>query len=321
MLMESEYEIVRFDRIPHMKLFINELEYRTSHLHKEFEVIYVVKNPLMLKFPGTEHILNEGQACILNPNQVHMMEKVSKPCSFICIQFAATLFDEIFHALSNYRFPLMNIMDAEGIDSHELRKTILTLALHYQNLDDIENLEITGYLLHLVYLIVKGIPHTSLSKKEKEEEEKNVQRISRLLAFIDNNYTHKINLSEFAEQEGLTLTYLSHFAKKVLSEPFQDYVNSLRFNLAKKLIYHEGLSIAEAAYESGFSDPRYLTRSFEKYMGISAREYSKTMRTGRSSENESDMKTHISAHSLERYYTRRKCIDLLEPLLEAHDRK
>lgn len=305
--MANEFEIVRSDRISHFKVFINELEYRTSHMHSEFEIIYVVGNPLIVRFPGDEYVIKDRDAFIINPNQVHMLEKEKDASTFICIQFSPTLFKDIYPTLMNMRFKMHNIIEPET------ERTLLKLARSYQDLDGNMNLEIFSLLSHLVYLIINNTPYTLLSAKEKEEEINNIQRISRLLSFIDSGYTHKINLSDFARDEGLTLSYLSHFAKKVLSEPFQDYVNFLRFNYAKKLIATGNMNLAEAAYESGFSDPRYLSRAFIKYTGMNQKEWKELNKRDESVEH--DMRTHISAHSLERMFSRRKSIEMLDTLL------
>lgn len=309
--MANEFEIVKSGRISHLNLFINELEYRTSHLHSEFEIIYVAKNPLEVRYPGKEFTIADGEAYIINPNQVHQLEMKEGPSTFICIQFSHTIFKETYPTLQNMRFFPVDIIAQKN--GKEIERTLLLLARKWQDLNDSSNLEISALLFHLVFLIVESTPRRLLSPKEKEEEEANLRRITRLLSFIDQNYTHKINLSDFAEQEGLTLSYLSHFAKKVLSEPFQDYVNSLRFNYAKKLLAAGNISLAEAAYESGFSDPRYLSRAFEKYMGINGREYRR--KQSGSGSIEEDMRTHISAHSFERYYSRRKSIELIDSIL------
>ena len=308
--MANEYEIIDSSKIYHMNLFLNELEYRTSHLHSEFEILYIVKNPLELRLPKESYILNPDEAYIVNPNQVHQLEKVEGASTFICLQFSPALLKNIYPSLSHMRFKFTNLL--ESINGSEIRKTILTLARLWQDYENEKSIEITALLFHLIYLIIESVPYRVLSQKEKEEENANISRVSRLLEFIDQGYTHKINLSDFANAEGLTLSYLSHFVKNVLSVPFQDYVNFLRFNYARKLLTTGNMRITEAAYESGFSDPRYLTRTFMKYTGMNIREYRKIFSQNKNLE--SGLKVHMSAHSLERYYSRRKSIELIDEL-------
>ncbi len=308
--MEKEFEVIRPSKLRHINIFINELEYRISHLHPEFEIIYTISNPLTVTFPGKVVRLRQGSAMIINPSQVHMLEKERKSSVFLCMQISPNLFRDVCPAFASLRFSGYDITENDGRD--EILSTLLQAARSYYENDDMDALETISLVAHLFYVLSKKIPSHFLSPKEKEAEEENINRISRLLEFIDANYTHKINLSDFARQEGLSLSYLSHFSKKVLSEPFQDYVNSLRFNYAKKLLATGTHSLAEAAFESGFSDPRYLSRAFEKRMGMKASEYRKSY----TESDDEEVSVHISAHSLERYYSRRKSIDLLDKLLK-----
>ena len=303
--MSNEFEIVKSTRIAHINLFLNELEYRTSHMHGEFEVIYVITNPLKVRYPETEFILQEGEGCIVNPNQVHQLEKTGKASTFICLQFSPLLFESTFTVLKDMRFK------SGSVFNKEMRDTLLSLSLKWQNPDDSMNLEIHSLLFHLVYTMVGNIEYHMMNKKEKQEEEDNIARIARLLRFIDQNYTHKIRLSDFAESENLSLSYVSHYAKRMLSEPFQDYVNFLRFSYAKKLLTSSTASLTETAYLSGFSNLNYMNLTFMKHAGMTAKEYRNSM----DSKPSEDMKRHISAHSSEKYHSRRRSIEILESLM------
>ena len=52
-----------------------------------------------------------------------------------------------------------------------------------------------------------------------------------------------------------------------------ELIQSSRLSLAKTLLKQTEKSIAEIAYECGFSDPEYFSRVFKKEMGISPSEF------------------------------------------------
>ena len=84
----------------------------------------------------------------------------------------------------------------------------------------------------------------------------------------------KPSLSELSEKEGLSQSYLSHFILDNLGYSFQDYVTIVRLDHAKTLIQH-GKRFSDASVESGFSDPRYMTKAFLKHMGCTPAQFQK----------------------------------------------
>ena len=75
-------------------------------------------------------------------------------------------------------------------------------------------------------------------------------------------YSEPVRLSEIAEREGLTQTYLSHLFREQLHIPFQDYLGRLRLEAAMLLLRQSDTTLTDAAYACGFSDPKYLNQSF-----------------------------------------------------------
>jgi YesN/AraC family two-component response regulator len=53
---------------------------------------------------------------------------------------------------------------------------------------------------------------------------------------MKTHYQHPIRLEEVAKTVGMTPAYLSHFISKNLGVSFQDYLTSLRFEHALRMI-------------------------------------------------------------------------------------
>ena len=108
---------------------------------------------------------------------------------------------------------------------------------------------------------------------------------------------HKIRLSDFAEAEGFSMSYLSHFIKSTLNQSFQEYVNSVRVNCACKLIAGGEEKLTAVCLESGFSDYRYFSAAFKKQFGMTPEQYKFSLK------KPENAVIHHSIHSLERFYT------------------
>lgn len=102
------------------------------------------------------------------------------------------------------------------------------------------------------------------------------KRMERILEYVDQNYTDKLLLTEIAEKEKLSVAYLSHFFKDTMGMTFQQYVNFLRFEKARKMIENTTVSISEISILCGFSDYRYLNKIYKEQLGYLPSEYRST---------------------------------------------
>ena len=163
--------------------------------------------------------------------------------------------------------------------------------------------------LHLLmYRLLAAAPHVLLTAEENAERERRNARLLRLIRFVDQNYMHKIRLSDFARAERRSMSYLSHFVKEALGQSFQEYVNTVRFHCACKLIAAGQRRMLDVCVASGFSDYRYFSAAFQKRLGMTPEEYSRQPQSPVLDE----MQVHHSLHSLERFYSREKSLELLD---------
>ena len=57
--------------------------------------------------------------------------------------------------------------------------------------------------------------------------------------------------------------------------PLREYVEDRRIRKAVNLLIETDLTLAEIAYECGFSSQSYFSYAFKKKMGLTPREYAK----------------------------------------------
>ena len=65
----SELEIVRHAQIDGLSMFFNTVEYRTPHLHPEWELILVLEQPLLIACGQEQFSVEPGQIILFNPGQ------------------------------------------------------------------------------------------------------------------------------------------------------------------------------------------------------------------------------------------------------------
>ena len=91
--------------------------------------------------------------------------------------------------------------------------------------------------------------------------------VERTCAFIRSHYARHITLEELSLQAGLSKSALVRaFAKAKGVTPYR-YLMAVRISEARRLL-ERGVSSAEAAVETGFSDQSHFTNYFTAFTGL-----------------------------------------------------
>ncbi len=301
----EELEIVPYRHAGAARIFINKVEYRSPHFHPEWELLWVLDTPLSITGPQRHYLIQPGELILFPPNYPHEFHKMERPCTFLCVQLSSRAFANT----SNLRTE--DIRLADYLTRQEdlwLRQTILDAAQAYWTQGSYASLYYQGLCAIILHLLLNRIPSHLMSGEELTNAEQRNTRLARLLQFVDENYMHKIRLSDFAKQEGLSVSYLSHFVKDTMNQTFQDYVNSVRFNRARQMIATGEESLVSISIASGFSDYRYFSQTFRRNYGMTPAEY----RRHAQEMLPSQLAQSHSLHSREEIYPPEICLAMLQ---------
>ena len=93
------------------------------------------------------------------------------------------------------------------------------------------------------------------------------QEIEKACMFMEQHFTERIYLEQICRQAGLSKsTLLRAFTKSKGITPYR-YLETIRINEAKKLLSN-GVSVLDAAIETGFSDQSHFTNYFTSFIGL-----------------------------------------------------
>lgn len=302
----NELEIIQHRQIEGLSLFLNTVDYRTPHLHAEWELIWVLENPLSVTCGQSHYLVQPGQLILFNPNEPHEFHKMDDSCTFLCLQISAQILPISTRRYVDAHFPHAYLSSEEMGD---IKHRLLDLMKAYLHREEPYALYCVGQCCLLFYLLFSRMPNRELTAEQAASLDKRNARLKRLLRFVDENYMNKIRLSDFAEAEGCSMSYLSHFVKDTMNQTFQEYVTSVRVNCACKLIAAGGKRMLDICMESGFSDYRYFSKAFRKQYGMTPEEYSRKAKGERGT-----AAVHRSIHSEERFYSREESLILLEKI-------
>lgn len=265
--MKNEYELIDHYKVNDIKAFLIEISYRRPHLHTDLEILYCMKGELTVKLENKTCNVKQGQFFILNTCQLH--EFISKDSAqLLIIQFNTKSIEHIYPEINEILFENESITDQSA-----LLNFFLQLCHTYFKEEHNFHLACHGYAILTLYEILKVIPSTRITSSERDNLLSRNERIARVSKYINQNYTEKILLSDLAEQENITTSYLSSFVKVHFGYTFQELVNFTRCEQAKYLLANTKNNLLTISQNCGFSDVRYLNKSFKNMFGMTPLDY------------------------------------------------
>lgn len=263
----EELEIIEQNRIPGIYAFLNCVDYRTAHFHSEWEILWILDAPLQITASRQTFIASPGQIVLFSPGMTHEFRRVVEGSTFLCVQISPK-------ALPRLSQRVLDACLADSfIDTYEIRSLLFSMANTYFREEDYYELRVTALINEILYRLLSVLPSHIITNDEKRNQDMRNARMVRLQKYVEENYMHKIKLADFAELEGCTLSFMSHYVRKYMNQTFQEYVNTVRFNAACQLIDDGNKKMLDVCMESGFSDYRYFARAFRKNCGMTPEQY------------------------------------------------
>ena len=232
------------------------------HINSELEIIVATKGRIDVTVGDTVTDINKGEAMLILPYDMHAFSPVSDAEGRVYM-FSFSIAEELYNsrgadAISSGKFSL----------SKELFSYLPAVtAIAEKNPDEIS-------AKSLFFPLV-----TEYSAQCSFEVSRNHTRtlsVRKIVDYIQNNLTEKITLKSVSSALGMNPASLSSQLREYTGISFTDFVNNLRLEKAVHFLYDCDISVAEAAYLSGFGSIRNFNRIFYDTLGITPSEYKKT---------------------------------------------
>lgn len=308
--MADEFELVEHSRLAYLKAFVVTLEYRTPHLHNDFEFCLVLDGAVNVRTGRGEYRCEKGDLLLFGPNQLHELQTAGRSSLLLSVQVSCRFCDGYYPLLKTIEFDDTVISAALGSEGLPLvRSLLLAAALHYFERAAGFELLCFSDVNRLFYELQSRLPCRFRSEQELSVDIDRVRRLRRIVEYIGAHYTQKLLLSDIARQENLSLYYLSHLFRESFGMSFQQVLNSLRLEKARRLIAGSDHTLLDICLECGYSDGRYLNRQFCSRYGCTPREYRKERRKPEGSEP-----PRPNAASAQQFWGDAESIELLKTL-------
>ena len=282
---QLDIELIRYEKLKHVKFFVNRIQSRQEHIHNEFEFFVVLRGEGLAKIKSHVYNIKEGDVYLINSGEVHSYsrnpvsdiildrEKDSAPL-FLFVQISNHCLREYFPQIRTTVFNSCNLRDylSEG-EIVDIVNLLVESAKAYFLEESLYQLKILGNVARILTQCYKKVPYEIISEAQKNNLKQKNLRVERIISYIDANFETQIRLQDLAEQENLSPTHFSHLFTSLFGVTFQDYVNIKRMEQCIRLMPNKEKTLLEISYESGFSDPKYMNRMFIKHYGYTPKEY------------------------------------------------
>ena len=141
----------------------------------------------------------------------------------------------------------------------------------------------------ILELQIKNIIHLQKTRQTEIVNAGNGEIDAISLSELDKSFLHKINdlvennidnsdfsVGDITKELAISRSLLHIKMRSLLNMSMGDYICKKRLDKACRLL-HSGYNVSETAYQTGFSDPNYFSKTFKKHIGMSPTEYQKNI--------------------------------------------
>ncbi len=285
---QLDVELIRYEKLKHVKFLVNRIQFRKEHIHNEFEIFIVLKGSGIAKIKNKSYSLKEGDIFLINSGEVHSymrdplytldVEDTNDVPLFLFVQISNHCLREYFPQIRTTIFNSCNLRDyLSDEEANSMINLLVQSAKIYFMEEPLYQLNVLSNIAKVLVSCYKEVPHEIISEAQKTNLKQKNLRVERIISYIDANFETQIRLQDLAEQENLSPTHFSHLFTSLFGVTFQNYVNIKRMEQCIRLMPNKEKTLLEISYESGFSDPKYMNRMFIKHFGYTPKEYRKRL--------------------------------------------
>lgn len=277
---KSEIEIVKYPKIKHIKMLVNEIELVENHMHNDFEIFVVLNRVGVVKINSTSYNVKQGDIIFINSGDVHSLscitpfkDNVDNPI-FLLIQISNHFAREYFPQIQTSVFKSNNLKNVLSSQDYDLVLRLLTdAAIDYFSGRDFYQLDVISEVAKTLAILYRNLEHEIISESQKQKIKKKNNRLERIISYIDENFDTQIRLEDITARENISVTHFSHLFTAAFGMTFQEFISVKRMEQCIRLMPNKEKTLMEICYESGFSDLKYMNKVFIKKYGCTPKEY------------------------------------------------
>lgn len=243
-----------------------------KHHHDWIEIIYLIHGELEVQINNETKKLKKNEFIVINPMSIHST-RCRDGNTAILLQIPLSFLEKFVPDIREYSF----FVDLDSKDPRtqtklgDIRNTLQDLWIAYQFQAEGYLFRCYSLIFELIYILVHSFSQ-KLDRKELQRNQKNLERIERIIDYVNCHYTEAISIKEIAGVLGLNEIYFSRFFKANMGTTFLEYLNMVRLEKIYVDLLNTNMSIGEIQEKHGFYNEKVFRRMFREVYGCSPRE-------------------------------------------------
>ena len=233
----NEYELISHSKLADCTMFIVDMVYRPMHLHKELELCVVLSGSCRVSTDRQGVEAGPGEVLLFDAGSSHELCASGVPARLLTLQISNSFCARFYPQIRSIRFGCRGLSACLLPERLTALRRAMLLALRAYLRDTPEApFACMAQVNEIFAILLSDTPYRVLSDMENMTQTRNAERMHRILHYLETHYSEPVRLSEIAEREGLTQTYLSHLFREQLPRIFgivQEINRRLMLHLAQ----------------------------------------------------------------------------------------
>ncbi len=247
-----------------------------AHLHKDIEIISVLKGNIDCRTGDERFNLKKGDICFINKDQLHGLYQTGDESSHRILIIGNELLKKIPSLYKKYIKVFLEDMSFshvrfEGKDSHadEINKNINAM-------EKIKKKALPGYeleMLSLIYKILWHLYNAYIQGPEAGPPDNNLIILEKMTEYVYEHFDEPLTLDIIADSGNISRSQCSKLFKQYTDMSPISFLNHHRLEVSRDMLRSTDESIANIAFACGFSDQSYFNRLFLREYACTPLEY------------------------------------------------
>ncbi len=245
----------------------------TFHWHTSLEFIRVLSGELHLTLDNRQFHLSAGEVAFINSETVH--GATPKDCVYECLVFNLAFLKTGNAACDGFIDNLLS--RSESLEEKPTDKEIIRLTHRVFEEMEKENAPAPFKSLAALHALLGEIQEKrafiAYMPPSSVQDRKKIVKLKTVLKYVRENFSQNITLDDMAAVAGLSCKYFCKFFKNETGTTPVNYLMAYRIERAARKLLSSDLSVTQIAYDCGFNDLSYFTKTFKAFKNATPKEY------------------------------------------------
>jgi xylan 1,4-beta-xylosidase len=278
---------IEYDAKVPIRAYVSRIYEQPVHNHlDDLEIIVVLKGSVKEIVGYRTILLKEGEVMIINDRDIHGIYETEEDNLVLTIHLNVSYFKKFNEAAySDFFLMAATYLNDMRYDRpvEELREKLFDIArvqITQSGSDDkMDTLgkELLAKLLEdfQYFYYSTAVGGYFINKFEGKNNQAQAARIRSLMYYLWENYSQKITLQEYADENHINMYYLSHIIKEATGRTATEWIDHFVILEAKNLLRYSGLNIQQIAYDLNFHNQSAFGKYFKHLTGVSPSDFRK----------------------------------------------